>query len=203
MELDEMKNLWQQYDKALQQNKILNEQLVQMMLKDKSKNTIRNILNFEYTGLIVCSILILVFALQFTTIFGNTLMMAAYFISLLFIIASLVLFYYKHKMLTSLNFSSSKVSDTARTLERFRLLVSKERLWTFICSPVIIAALLIVFTKWVRNIDIMDMPDVFLPRIIIGSVALLISLAVLYRLLYFNNIKAIKQNLEEIEQFRS
>jgi len=203
MELDDMKALWQQHDKTLQENKILNEQLINLMLETKSKNAVRNILRYEYLGLAMCFVLVVVYLLQFGTVFESTVLTASYFISLAFIISSMVMFYYKYKMLAAIDPGKNSVSETAQTTERFSLLISRERLWSIILSPLIISSTLVVIAKWVKDIDVMEMPDVFLPRIIIGIIALMVSLLLVYRLLYFNNIKTIKDNLEEIKKFRA
>lgn len=203
MELDDMKAMWQQYDKTLQENKILNEQLINLMLENKSRSAVKNILIYEYMGLALCILLTIIYILLFNTVFENTLLTASYFVSFAFIISSLFMFYKKYKMLSAMDPSKNSVSETAQTTERFRLLVSKERLWTIILSPLIISSTLVVMAKWVKDIDVMDMPDVFLPRILIGVVAIIVSLLLVYKLLYFKSIKTIKDNLEEIKKFRA
>ncbi len=203
MELDDMKALWQQYDKTLQENKILNEQLINLMLENKSRSAVKNILIYEYMGLAICILLTIVYVLLFNTVFENTLLTASYFTSFAFIIGSIGMFYKKYKMLSAIDLSKNSVSETAQNTERFRLLVSKERLWTIILSPLIISSTLVVMAKWVKDIDVMDMPDVFLPRILIGIVAIIASLLLVYKLLYFKSIKTIKDNLEEIKKFRA
>lgn len=203
MELDDMKAMWQQYDKTLQENKILNEQLINLMLENKSRSAVKNILIYEYMGLALCILLTIVYILLFNTIFENTLLTASYFVSFAFIISSLFMFYKKYKMLSAMDPSKNSVSETAQTTERFRLLVSKERLWTIILSPLIISSTLVVMAKWVKDIDVMDMPDVFLPRILIGIIAIIASLLLVYKLLYFKSIQTIKDNLEEIKKFRA
>lgn len=202
MELDDMKAMWQQYDKTLQENKILNEQLINLMLENKSRSAVKNILIYEYMGLALCILLTIIYILLFNTIFENTLLTASYFVSFAFIISSMFMFYIKHKMLSAIDPSKNSVSETAQHTERFRLLVSKERFWTIILSPLIISSTLVVMAKWVKNIDVMDMPDVFVPRILIGIVAIIASLLLVYKLLYFKSIKTIKDNLEEIKRFR-
>lgn len=203
MELDDMKAMWQQYDKTLQENKILNEQLINLMLENKSRSAVKNILIYEYMGLALCLLLTIIYILLFNTVFANTLLTASYFISFAFIIVSILMFYKKYKMLSAIDPSKNSVSETAQTTERFRLLVSKERLWTIILSPLIISSTLVVMAKWVKDIDVMDMPDVFLPRILIGIVAIIASLLLVYKLLYFKSIQTIKDNLEEIKKFRA
>lgn len=203
MELDDMKAMWQQYDKTLQENKILNEQMISMMLEGKSKSALRGILYYEYAGLVMCFILAIIYLLMFNTVTGNTILFASYIASFAFIIAGIIMFYFKYRLLSTLDFGRSAVSTTARNIERFRLLVSKERMWSIAASPLIITSTMVVMAKWVRDIDVMDMPDVFLPRILLGIAALIIALLVVYRLLYFNSIQKIKANLQEIENFRS
>lgn len=105
-------------------------------------------------------------------------------------------------MLSSLNYNIGTVTQTAETLERFRLLVVKERMWSLLLSPAIVFTVLVVIAQWVKQIDLFDAIDIYLPRIIIGSVAVIILLLFTYKDLYFKNIREIKANLDEIEKFR-
>lgn len=202
MELEEMKKMWQQYDAALQQNKLLNEQLLLNMLKDKSQNAANRILRYEYIGAAICIILAVLYIAMFNTAFTNTGMTICYFISLLWILAGIALFYIKYNMLSSLHFGESSITHTAATIERFRLLVVKERIWSLWLSPMLIFTVFVVIMQWVRHEDVFANINDYLVRIITGSVAAIIALVFVYRALYFKSIQEIKSNLEEIEKFR-
>ncbi|OSZ79211.1 hypothetical protein CAP35_13425 [Chitinophagaceae bacterium IBVUCB1] len=203
MELDDLKNKWQQYDKVLQQNKMLNEKIIGLMLNSKSANSIRSILHFEYAGLATCILLALYYALHIRTAFENAWMAISYVVSFAMIVVSIVGFFYKHKMLTSLDFSTNNLSTTANTIERFRLFIAKERIYSLVASPAIIASTVVLFAKWIFGYDAENLIDIFLPRIIIGSVVMIAATMLIYKLLYFNSIARIRQNIAEIEKFRS
>lgn len=203
MELDDMKKMWLQYDNLLQQNKLLNEQLINTMLKEKSANAVSRILRFEYLSAATCILLLVIYSCMYYTAFYSTGMAVCYTLSVVWLVASLVLFYKKYHMLSSLNYNSGTVSQTAETLERFRLLVIKERVWSLLLSPAIIFTVLVVIARWVKHVDIFEYIDVYLPRIIIGSIVTILLLAFTYRDLYFKNIREIKTNLDEIAKFKA
>lgn len=203
MELEEMKKLWQEHDNLLKENKMLNEKLISTMLKDKSKTAISSMVNFEYLGAAVCTLLLLLYLTLIHTAFVNTLMTVCYFISLAFIITSLAMCIYKIQTLNRIDLASGSVSDTARKMELFRLFITKERIASLFLSPALIFTLVVVFARWVKHEDIFDFSTSYITRIVLGSIVAIIALAVTYSRLYFRNIKQITDNLQEIEKFRN
>lgn len=201
MELEDMKKLWQEHDNLLKENKMLNEKLISTMLKDKSKSAISSMINYEYLGASVCAVLVLVYLMLINTAFENTLMTVSYFMSLLFIVTSLALCFYKIKMLNSVDLASGSVTGNAKTMELFRLFITKERLASLVLSPVLIFTLVVVFARWVKHENIFDFTASYISRIVLGSIIAVIAMVILYSRLYFRNIKQITDNLEEIEKF--
>ncbi len=202
MELDEMKQLWQQHDKLLQQNKLLNEKLVTNMLQDKAKPAIGRMLGFEYTSVVVCALLLIFWSLQYYTLSMGTLLAVSYIVSLLFIVFGLAFGLYKINLLGKIDLAADSVSATAQKTTSFRRLISKERLYSFILSPLIIASVLVVIAQWVNHHNVIDMLDLYLPRIIIAYALLFIGILIVYKKVYFDSIKQINANLEEIKKFR-
>jgi hypothetical protein len=202
MELEEMKSMWQKYDALLQQNKLLNEQLIIGMLKSKSENAIKRMLHYEYLNTGVCFVLMVIYMVMYRTLNAGTGIAVCYIISFTLMIITLVVFYKKYHLLSSLDFGSNSVSDTAEKLEQFRLLIAKERSWSLWLSPLVIFTTVVVIAYWVRHSNAFDYMSLYLPLILIGSVVTIIAVAFIYKSVYFKSIKDIKHNLSEIENFK-
>lgn len=199
MELEEMKNLWQQYDRSLQQNKILNERIISTLLKDKSKNAVRNIINWEYLGVGVCAALLLVFIATAGFAYDASLK-ACYVISLLIVIASLCFGLYKVYYLSHTDLGNA-VTETTQRLQTFRLMIVKERLATMILLPVLMVTMTAVVNFWIYGFSIFDHMSAYLPRLIAGVIVAIAGILIIYRKFYFNTIRQINENLKELRDF--
>src|SRR4051812_21280863 len=151
MELEEMKNMWQQYDEELRANRMLNEKIISSMLQDKSKNAIRKISNMEYLGVSLCVVLLVIFLFMAQQVQGG-LMMVCYTFSLLCIAASLSFGLYKINFLSAAD-PDRPVMETTKKMNSFRLLIAREKLWTLIILPFLIPALAAVISHWLYGID--------------------------------------------------
>ena len=198
MELEEMKSMWQKYDALLQQNKLLNEQLIIGMLKSKSENAINRMLYYEYLNTGVCFILMVIYLVMYKTLGAGTGIAVCYIISFILMIITLIVFYIKYTLLSSLDFGTNSVSNTAKKLEQFRLLIAKERSWSLLLSPLAISTVVVVMAYWVRHSNVFDYLSLYLPLIIIGSIVTIIAVAFIYKSVYFKSIKDIKNNLSEM-----
>lgn len=199
MELEEMKNLWQQYDRSLQENKILNERIVSSMLKDKSGNIIRRIVNWEYAGVAIC-IAMLLFFTGTAWMHYTTALWICYIYSLLIVITSLVFGIYKINYLSHTDITRP-VTETTKRLQVFRLLVAKEKIYTLILMPVFIFTMTAVVSYWLFEINIFNHISSYLPKIIAGLVIALVATPVFYRRFYFESIRKVADNLRELKEF--
>jgi protein-S-isoprenylcysteine O-methyltransferase Ste14 len=202
MELNEMKDMWQKMDAVLKQNKLMNETVVRKMIEHRSKNALNKIMNWEYLNIIVAALVLMFFLVMMHRVNNTPAMLLSYFISLACIIGSLIGGLYNIKKMSAIDFSAHSVTDANERVQQFRLLVSKEKIASFIIGPVMIAAMIVVMFKWVHNIDILGHTNFYVHHIIIGSVAYLFCAYMVYRRLYFNNINTIQDSLNEINVFK-
>lgn len=203
MDLDKMKEMWQQHDKVLQKNAVLNEQLVNYILRDRSKNAIRRLINLEYIGIIVCGAVLLLFAIHLFDWQLNTALTICYILSLAFIVFAVLLCFYKIQHLNSIDLNSDAVTETARKINQYRLIISMEKTVSLIIAPVFMLTMFAVMMFWIHGVDIFEDISQFLPYLIIGLIAAIAGMLLLYRRLYSQSIKEIMDNLKEIEQFRA
>ncbi|MBN9484635.1 MAG: hypothetical protein BGO70_04385 [Bacteroidetes bacterium 43-93] len=203
MDLDKMKEMWQQHDKMLQKNTALNEHLVNYILNDKSKNVIRRLINLEYIGIVVCGLVLLLFAVHVADRDMNALLTGCYVLSLVFILAAMVLCIFKIRHLNNIDLNAGSITETAKKINQYRLIISIEKTTSLILAPIFISALFAVMMFWVHGIDIFEDITFFLPQLVTGLIAATIAMLLLYRRLYSQNIKEITDNLKEIERFKT
>jgi hypothetical protein len=200
MELEQMKQLWQQHDKRLEHNAVLNEKIITELLKDRSGGQMRRMLNWEYLNTAVYALLVVLYVAMWGKLPLGSLMVC-YIGSLAFIAAGLLLGIYKIRRLSAIDFGSRAVTATQRELENFRILMLRERALGLILSPFLLVAIYAVVNYWVHQKNLFDHLSAYAPRIIIAVVVLIAAGAFAYRMIYFDTIRKLKANLREIEQF--
>lgn len=203
MELDEMKQKWQQFDKELKAAKILNEQLIRRMLAERSASAMDKIKSFEFFGACFCGALLLIFLLQYQRVGNTTGMIVAYMVTLASFAVTIIMSLYKLKRISQIDFSGNSVMDATKKIQRFRLFIARERLWSVVSAPVIITALFVLLFKWIHHKDFLGDPGPLIGRAILALVLMVAGTLLLYRKLYFAKISSILQNLKELESFKN
>ncbi len=203
MELDEMKSKWQQMSEELKATRIVNEQLMQRMLTDKATTAMDKMRSYEYFGVGACCLLLLLFLLNIQRIDNTIIMEISYSIMLAGTATSLFIGIYKLKVLSQIDFSNASVIQTTDKIQRFRLLVAREKLWSILLSPFVLGAAYIVVFKWVNHRDLLSEPKTFIIRGAIALVVMIAALLIIYPKVYFARINTILGNLKEIDTFRN
>jgi hypothetical protein len=203
MELEEMKQMWQQYDKKLQENNMLTEKIITHLVKDRSGNEIAKMLNWEYITLAVYSLLVVVYIAMGKTTASDRGVMLCYALSLLFIVMGVFYTLYKIRRFGKMDFGVQSITATKEELERFRILMARERVWGLILLPFLLLAIYVVVNYWVHGVSILDHFEAYSLRIIIAVVAAVVGSLYIYRKLYFDTIAKLKQNIQEIREFTS
>lgn len=199
MEMEELKNLLQAYDKSLQETKLLNEQLIMHMLQEKSGSRIARLLRAEYLSAAVSAIVLVLFG--FIAGCNTAQILGPYIISVLLLAASTAWSLYKIIFLLKTDLPEAPVSEAALRVQRFQLMITRERIWIFILVPVLMAALMPVLLQWLYHKDIMDMWQSYLARWVAGCIIFYISAYFIYGRLYFHNLKLLSKEMEEIRAF--
>lgn len=201
MELDDIKQIWIQYDNSLHQKNILNERLVGLMLKNKSEDSVTKMLNMEYLGeIIACAVLLLLLTNPLTG--EGTALAACYFLSAALVASAALFSGYKIRHLRSIDLAANAVTDAIRKVESFRLMISIERVISIICAPILLVGMFAVMMRYIYKIDVFDNIAASLPRLLLGFIAATIGLLVVYKRFYYPTLKKLTASLKEIEQFR-
>lgn len=196
-----MKQLWQQHDQKLQENKLLNERIIAGMLKDRSGNAINKMLQWEWANAVTGGICLVVFLAMWPAR-GTGAILACYLVSLLLFVATLGFAVYKIRLLGAIDLGTQAVTDAGEKIERFRLIMARERIAAIFLLPPVMVVVYAVVHYWVHNQNLFDKPGAYLWQIGLGVAAALTGALVTYRVVYFNGIKKIKSNLAEIAAFR-
>jgi hypothetical protein len=200
MELDEMKNMWQRHEQQLSHNRMLNEKIITNMLKDKSKNELQKMSNAELAGAALCGILILLFAMMAERM-NTDILLVCYVFALGCIILSLSASVYKINFLSNTDLGKP-VTETTNRMQRFRLFIIKERLISLLLTPLLVVTILAVVTYWIYDRNIFNEVETYAWRVGAALALGIPAMLFIYRKLYFDSIKQINSNLQELEEFK-
>lgn len=201
MDLEEMKNIWQQHERELKQNRLLNERIISNMLKERSASAMKKMAGAEYLGAGLCAALLLIFVPMGGKLEGTALMIC-YAFTLLFIAVSLAFSLYKVSYLSKTDLGKP-VTETVGRITRFRLLIAKERAWSIALFPAVILTVFAVVSYWINGINMFENIAPHLPKILIGIAVGIPVALIMYQRVYMNSIRKITDNLKELEEFTS
>ena len=205
MELEEIKLLWQQYDKNIQQNNSLNDSIIKKMLQQRSQDVINKMTGYEYLNISVGAIVLILlvgFIKPFMSLTGvNTLLVVCYIVSM--ICAALVLGFNLY-MVNYLNKTDAAkpVTETVKRVDTLALILSKGKVFSIVILPVFVLAGVAVGRKLAYNENVFEHMRFFGPIFLVALTLGIIATILLHRTLYTNRINAIKQNLEELNSFK-
>ena len=203
MELDEMKELWKQYDDKLNNYNMVNEKMISQMMKEKSHDQIGRIMNIEYLSLAVSGLVMMVFLLRAASInYTNTALAVSYWVTVFLFGVCTAWYAYKLHFLQNTDLGNQSVLDATERMQRFRFMIAREKIWAFILMPFIMAAAVAVLFKWIHNIDVFVHWQGFALKIVLGYIFGVVLSYWAYGKLYFRNIKQIIANLNQIREFR-
>lgn len=201
MELDEMKQLWQQQNKLLENHMLLSKEVIGSMLSNRSGTLIARMANWEYFNACVCAILIIIYISLWERSMHNATVVTCYFISLLFLVFFVLMSFYNIRRFSRFNIATQPLAIARRELEKFRLFIARERFIFTVIGPFILIPIYVVVNYWVYGFSIFDRPGVYLPRIVIASLVFTIATWITYGKIYFARIEEIKRNISELVQF--
>lgn len=164
---------------------------------DKSNGYLSTLLKNEYTGLLF--VIVLLVALLFLTdrALSSATAMAGYIILLLSLLAKISTAIYKIALIKQIDLAVDSITDFALKIDRFRLLVTRERLVGLSLIPFGMVSLYL----FIDGYQFQQLIDI-LPRLIISIVLAIIISYFMYKKSYFNKIKAIKEHIKAVKDFR-
>jgi len=202
--MDDLKQMWQQYDQRLQQSQYFNERMLRKLNARHAKSRISKMLGVEISGIVV-----LVISLGWLLIAigrikaASGLISGCYWLVILVLLLSLVWSLWKAIFISALDSSKLAVTEMLHRMTRLRLLLVRERLWGGIIALIfLVVPSIVVLTFMLTGIDmtLTNRSTLIVQTAIVLLVGTPVGLWV-YRRYYFDSIDEIMENLREIKQF--
>lgn len=192
MELIELQNIWQQYDKKLSENTRLNKEILKMMLKSKPEKSVTWIKLKATFNLILPIVIILVMMVPRVEFRNET---SFYVGFLLFGPFALLTYYWAiryYLLINKIDFNNSiaTTKKNIKEVEKYKIKMTK---FGYIFSPFGLTGVFLI-----ANIPILSKHS-FLPVSLIISV-FIISIYVTFKYSIFERFKKLNMEIDEIEQ---
>jgi hypothetical protein len=192
MELTELQNIWQQYDKKLSENISLNKEILKMMLKSKPEKKVTWIKLKAAFNLILPIVIILVMMVPRVEFRNET---GFYVGFLLFGPFALLTYYWGiryYLLINKIDFNNSitTIKKNIKEVEKYKIKITK---FGYIFSPFAMTGVFMI-----ANIPILSKHSL-LPILLIISV-FIISIYVTFKYSIFERFKKLNMEIDEIEQ---
>jgi len=192
MELIELQDIWQQYDKKLSENTRLNKEILKMMLKSKPEKRVTWIKLTAAYRLLLPIVIILVMMVPRVEFRNET---SFYVGFLLFGPFALLTYYWAiryYLLINKIDFSNSiaTIKKNIKVVEKYKIKMTK---YGFILSPFGLTGVFLI-----ANIPILSKHS-FLPISLIISV-LIISIYITFKYSIFERFIKLNMEIDEIEQ---
>jgi hypothetical protein len=192
MELAELQNIWQQYDKKLSENTRLNKEILKMMLKSKPEKKVTWIKLKAAFNLIFPMVIILAILVPRVEFRNET---SFYLGVLLFGPFALLTYYWEiryYLLLNKIDFNNSitTIRKNLKEVEKYKIKMTK---FGYIFSPFAMTGVFLI-----ANIPILSKHSL-LPISLIISV-FIISIYITFKFAIFERFKKLNMEIDEIEQ---
>jgi hypothetical protein len=192
MELTELQNIWQQYDKKLSENTRLNKEILKMMLKSKPEKKVTRIKLKAAFNLIFPIVIILAILVPRVEFRNET---SFYVGFLLFGPFALITYYWEiryYLLINKIDFNNSitTIKKKIKEVEKYKIKMTK---FGYIFSPFAMTGVFLI-----ANIPIISKHSL-LPISLIISV-FIFSIYVTFKYSIFERFKKLNMEIDEIEQ---
>jgi hypothetical protein len=202
MEFDDLKRLWEAYDKKLGDNLRLNEELLRRSNLDRSRRAMRAPSAMHWLDVAVIALYV-PFILVWTIRYGREpLFLVCGGISIAFFLYSLIWSDIRGLgMLRRMDFYNSSVVTLQRQLADYDRFSHRGRKFSLFILPPAIFALLVIVNKGLVGVNLLDRPLYFT---IVGIVCLALGYPLIiwmWRNLFDKKVAAAHRHLAELEEF--
>lgn len=194
MELDSLKKSWQEANikPAMDENKI------QHMINNQGRSAFSSLLTYEKIGIIIAII-----CLPLSLIFKDIALIILYLISVPIIITWQV---YKYKYLKKIDLTSMNILEVSKRIIKYRKYLSIEFIvaivWAIIFCLLFVFRTIVVDIANMKHIAVEQVETLTIVLLLLGILlTLVVTVAILFKFLYLNNIKRIQSAIKEIQEF--
>ena len=201
MELDELKSAWAQYDKKLEENLKLNEELLRKMNLEKTKKELQHPLIGEIVNIIALSLIILFIGSNTIKYLHELRFSIPGFISVAIALFGLTTTIMKTNKLLNIDYYGSSIIALQKEIASVNKFILTQRRIEYFLIPILIIAMTPIAFKIINNVDLYTRLTLFITEIVlILGVSFPITLWV-NKYLYDKKFQNAKRFLEDIERF--
>lgn len=199
--MEDLKQMWQQYDEKLQQTQSFNEQLLRKINTRHSADRLAKLRSMEYIGLLVIGLLLVLMISRGGELGGLRIVQVSYGLVLAQLTGWLAWTFRKLNYLSRMDAAKLPVAEMLRRVARFRLMLMRERLWGGLCALLLLLIPANVLADyWMGgDVPLLEQPVRYvlrmLPAVGVGICAGLWA----YRRYYKDPLQEITDSLREIE----
>lgn len=198
MELEEMKQLWQEQQAATVQS---NEQLIRRLIDQRTHRSIDRMLVAEYGQMAICVLSLFVLLVGTDRLTFSTEICITYPLCLLTLLFSIVWGLYKVSMFRKIDIAANPLLQSREQISKVSLLFFKELRWGMIAFPFLLVIFLPVIFMMVRGTSVMPYASFYLAKLSIGLVVGWASVWFIYRKIYHPVFRRMLRDLEETRSF--
>ena len=201
MELDEMKRAWAQYDKKLEENLKLNEELLRKMNLEKTRKELQKPLISEIANMVALS-LVLLFIGSSTIKYINELRFSIpSFITTVIALFGLCTTIMKINKLLNIDYYGSSIIVLQKEITSVNKFIVIQRRIEYFLMPILAVTMIPIVFKIINNVDLYTRMTLFVTEIVLILGISLPLILWVNKHLYDKKFHNAKRFLEDIERF--
>ena len=198
MEPDELKKIWSEMD-ALKEKVHVSDSRIKEMLKNEGKSALAKLIRMAKFGMITMipiGLFLCLVSYKFFEVGGYYIIWPLVFLFLCILIEPLEIYLYR--LLKEINFSTMTVKEVSERILKYQNILQKFKLYAMPVGVVYLGIWYYLYYKLTLGSEINWALIIFM---IAMCLVFLITVPVLYKKLYFNQINRIKESLKELKEF--
>jgi hypothetical protein len=203
MELEDLKTVWKEQDRTLNESVKLNEKILKNVFTQHANGVIENLLKWEYFSLIEFLIfLVFMVVSTYRSMDDWRFLLSGIFINV-FLAGCMTLGIQSVRILSSIDFFSKSLVETKQTMLRFKKRSNRLILALLVVVPPVVVTFLLLGVNSIRNINLFDYPVFFA---VLSSCIIVMGYLIIFifhRTFYMRKFKSIENSLSELERFKT
>lgn len=200
MEIDELKELWNNYNRKIEASLNVNKELLLKLNLEGAKKEMRVTKNYEASGILI-SVFALLIIFKWTIQFSSdTRYLVAGIIACLSVVLMLALSIKKYQLLTKLEFLKSSVEALPQQIAEFENKYLRFKKIEMINFPFYVIAAFPVAAKGFNKMDLFENPKWFLFIVVLGLILGYAMMLWIYKGAYEKRLKNSRRLLAELDE---
>jgi hypothetical protein len=203
MELENLKTVWKEQDRLLNENVRLNERILKNTFTQHANGVIENLLRWEYFSLIEFAVFLVFMGIAtFRSMHDWRFLISGAFITA-FLASCMAVGIQSIRILTSIDLFSQSIVETKQAILRFKRRSNNLILALLFAVPPAVITFLLLGVSFVRGINLLDFP-VFFAVLSSGIIVMgYVIVFIFHRTFYLRKFTSIENSLAELEGFTS